>query len=57
MTYKQLLADLERVEGGLEQMPEETSNAAHFARMELANAMARAREILEALAKDEEKGQ
>lgn len=54
MSYKQLLTDLEALEGGLEQMPPENSNVAHFARTELANSVAHAREILEALANDEE---
>lgn len=55
MSYRQLLTDLEALEGGLEQMPPEHSNVAHFARTELANTVARAREILEALANDEER--
>ena len=55
MTYRELLAGLETVEGGVETMPPETSNAAHYARMELANRLAEAREILEALANDETK--
>jgi hypothetical protein len=54
-TWKRLLENLEALEMDLEQMPAETSNAAHFARIELANTMARAREILEALANDEER--
>ena len=53
MSYKTLLTDLEALEGGLEQMPPEASNVAHFARMELAETVAHAREILEALANDE----
>lgn len=53
MTYQQLFTDLEALEGGLERMPPETSNVAHFARLELADKVARAREILEALANDE----
>lgn len=57
MSYRQLLTDLEALEGGLEQMPPEPSNVAHYARIELANTVAKAREILEALANDEEKGQ
>lgn len=52
-SYKQLLEDLEALEGGLERMPPEQSNTAHYVRMELANMMAKAREILEALANDE----
>ena len=54
MSYKHLLQDLEALEGGLEQMPPEKSDLAHFARTELADTVARAREILEALANDEE---
>jgi len=55
MTWKRLLKQLETLEEGLELKPREGSNVAHFARLELANTMARAREILEALAADEER--
>lgn len=54
MTWNQLHNDIEALERGLESMPAETSNTKHFARIELANSIARAREILEALAQDEE---
>ena len=57
MSWLELLGNLEALEAALEQRPLETSNVAHYARMELAERMAQAREILEALAKDEEKGQ
>jgi len=57
MTYQHLLTICDSLEEACEQMPAETSNVAHFARIELANAIVRAREILEALAHDEEKAQ
>lgn len=55
--WKQLHASLQALEEGLESMPPAKGNVEHFARIELANAIARAREILEALAHDEEKAQ
>jgi hypothetical protein len=56
LSYKQLLADLEALEGGLERMPPfaHYESTKHFARIELANSVARAKEILEALAHDED---
>ena len=53
MSYKTLLQDLEALEAGLEQMPADDSDVAHFVRTELHNTVAHAREILEALANDE----
>ena len=53
MSYKTLLTNLEALEGGLEIMPSEASDAAHFVREELAHTIAHARELLEALANDE----
>lgn len=55
MTWKQLLEDLEALEGGLERKYPETSNVKHFARLQLANMLARVREILEAFASDEQR--
>jgi len=52
--WEPLLETLEALERDLEEMPPEKRNTAHFARLELANTIARAREILEALANDEE---
>lgn len=54
MNYNQLQLDLEALEGGLEQMSPEKSSTAHFVRMELANTLAHARELVEALANDEQ---
>lgn len=54
MTWTELFRDLEALEGGLEQKPAENSSLRHFARLELANTLAHAREILEALSADEE---
>ena len=53
MTWLELLHKIEALEEALEGMPQFTSNTAHFVRMELANHIARSRELLEALAADE----
>lgn len=53
--WRLILEKLEQVEEAAELKPPEDSDAAHYARMQLANTLARAREILEALANDEDK--
>lgn len=57
MTWKELHVQIEGLEEALEQMPPfgHFESTKHFARIELANSVARAKEILEALAADEEK--
>jgi hypothetical protein len=53
--WKQLLEECEKLQVGLDMHPAEDSNVAHYARMQLTNALAQAQEILEAFASDEEK--
>jgi cob(I)alamin adenosyltransferase len=55
MTWRQLHKQIEALEESLENMPAfgHFESTKHFARIELANTVARAKEILEALAHDE----
>jgi len=53
MTYTQMLDKLEDLEVDLENKPGEKTNTAHYCRMQLANAIAQARELLEALSNDD----
>jgi hypothetical protein len=53
MTWTELLDMFENLETAFERRPRETSNTAHYTRIDLMNALARARQALEALAHDE----